>query len=364
MRILHVIHSLHVGGAEKLLVDMLPVMRSRGHQVSLCLLQNCDTTFKDILLKKNIKVIIPPFNASRYSLRQSFFLKKLMIDFDIVHAHCMPATIVAALGSIGISCKPKLVLTLHSTSIAFRDKVLFRPFSKFVFSRYNKIIGCSQMATDAMVSVFPNCEVLTINNGINLSPFLNEQPANRELMVPDYSPSDIILCMVAGFREAKDQDCLIRSLLHLPKCYKLCLIGDGIRKPILENLILKLGLSSRVKLLGIRQDIPSLLKAVDFVVLSSHYEGLSLASIEGMASGHPFIASSVTGLKELVNGVGILFPESDDKALAKIIEKLASDSGQYDKIVRLCLNKAKEFDVTNTVDSYLSVYKQLLYEGA
>jgi glycosyltransferase involved in cell wall biosynthesis len=52
-----------------------------------------------------------------------------------------------------------------------------------------------------------------------------------------------------------------------------------------------------------------LLKTADIVVLSSHYEGLSLASIEGMASGKPFIASDVPGLHEVVKGADLLFED-------------------------------------------------------
>lgn len=357
MRILHVIHSLNIGGAEKLLVDMLPVMKNKGHQVAVYLLQDCDSPFKRSLEKNGIAVITAPFKAGRYSLRQASFLKELMQNYDVVHAHCMPATIAVALGSNGLKSLPQMVLTLHSTTIAVRDRAILRPLAKYVFSKYDRIIGCSQMATDAMLAVLPKFEVTTINNGINLSLFSNAEPADRRQMVPDYRNDDVIVSMVAGFREAKDQDCLIRSLTHLPDNFKLCFVGDGVRRPILEEMIKDLRLTNRVRLLGLRQDIPSLLRASDFVVLSSHYEGLSLASIEGMASGHPFIASRVVGLKELVEGVGLLFPESDEKALAALLLDTNNDKKKYEKVVKRCLHKAKEFDIETTVDRYLSAYK-------
>ena len=102
---------------------------------------------------------------------------------------------------------------------------------------------------------------------------------------------------------------------ELPNNYSLQIVGDGPRRPILE----KLAEEKNVEFLGIRTDIPDILSSTDIVVLSSHWEGLSLSSIEGMASGRPFIASDVDGLHEMVNGAGVLFPDGDHIALASAI---------------------------------------------
>ena len=66
----------------------------------------------------------------------------------------------------------------------------------------------------------------------------------------------------------------------------------------------ELGVSHRVLSLYIRKDVPRILKSSNVICMSSIYEGLSLSSIEGMASGHPFIATNVNGLREIVKGAG------------------------------------------------------------
>ena len=59
--------------------------------------------------------------------------------------------------------------------------------------------------------------------------------------------------------------------------------------------------------------------------MSTHYEGMSLSNIEGMASGKPFVASNVKGIREITEGAGVLFEENNDKQLAQIILQLMKD---------------------------------------
>ncbi len=76
-------------------------------------------------------------------------------------------------------------------------------------------------------------------------------------------------------------------MVLLPDNYSLCLIGDGVRRPVCEELVKKLNLERRVIFLGLRNDVPRLLKTSDVVVTSSYWEGFGLATVEGMAAGKP-----------------------------------------------------------------------------
>jgi glycosyltransferase involved in cell wall biosynthesis len=140
----------------------------------------------------------------------------------------------------------------------------------------------------------------------------------------------------------------------------LCLVGEGQNRVVCENLAQTLNLSHRVSFLGIRTDIPELLEIADIVVLSSHYEGLSLSSIEAMASGKPFIASDVPGLRDVVSGAGLLFLAGDAKCLAKKINMLLSDSELYEKTAQACLERSKQYDINKMVEQYIELYKEVL----
>ena len=119
-------------------------------------------------------------------------------------------------------------------------------------------------------------------------------------------------------------------------------------------------MESRVRFLGLRTDIPNVLKAADIIVMSSHWEGLSLSNVEGMSAGKPFIASDVNGLREVTKGYGLLFPNEDEEALAGMIRRLHDDVDFYQEVAERCCLRAKEFDIGQMVDGYEQVYLQLL----
>ena len=173
------------------------------------------------------------------------------------------------------------------------------------------------------------------------------------------SSTNFVVTMVSAFRDQKDQDTLIQAIKELPDNYRLQLAGDGTRRPIVEALVKTLGLIERVDFLGIRTDIPEILKQSDIVVLSSHWEGLSLSSIEGMASGRPFIASDVDGLHEIVKGAGILFPHGDYKQLAKEIRQLCNNPVHYNVVAHECQERAKQYDISIMAEEYNQLYNSL-----
>jgi glycosyltransferase involved in cell wall biosynthesis len=94
--------------------------------------------------------------------------------------------------------------------------------------------------------------------------------------------------------------------------------------------------------------------------MCSHFEGLSLASLEGMSSGKPFLADNVDGLREIVEGNGILFEHEDAKGFADAILRLDGNKTYCDQIVKQCQEKASNYDINIMTEKYLDVYKNLI----
>ena len=115
MRILHVITSLRTGGAEKLMVDLLPRLRDLGHDVDLCVFDGVKTAFYHELEDKGIRIISLREGCGVYDLRNIFALGRIMRDYDIVHTHNTACQLFAAMA--GVICpKTSLVTTEHNTS--------------------------------------------------------------------------------------------------------------------------------------------------------------------------------------------------------------------------------------------------------
>ena len=350
MRILHVITSLRTGGAEKLMVDLLPRLRDMGNEIELLLFDGTRTPFYEELENSGIKIHSLSLGGNVYNPLNIFKLCKYLKKYDIIHTHNTACQYFIPLAKI-ISCsKCKLYTTEHSTNNRRRQYKLFKISDKFIYNKYHTLVSISKKATETLKAfIGEKHNIATIENGVDISKFNN-------ISKPILNKTFKIISMVAGFRVEKDQDTLIRAISLLPESYKLWLIGDGERRQELESLVRSLSLENRVKFWGIRNDIPQLLEQTDIVVLSSHWEGLSLSSIEGMASGRPFIASDVNGLKEIVNGSGILFPHGDENTLASEIKSLCENHELYKLVATACQTKAKQYDINIMAKKYNNLY--------
>ena len=201
---------------------------------------------------------------------------------------------------------------------------------------------------------------LVIGNGVELEDFHTAVPyRNEELGLP--ADQEIrLLCMVSRFAEAKDHRTLIAAMAKLPETVNLLLAGDGPLQASCVSFAESMGLDRRVHFLGFRSDVARILKTADIIVMSSHWEGHSLAAIEGMAAGKPFVASDVEGLAPMVEGAGLLFPEGDDAALAETIARLLDDPVLYEEISRKCLLQAKKYGIKEMVEQHEKLYRSLV----
>ena len=354
MKILHVITSLRTGGAEKLMVDLLPRLRTLGNDVELLLFDGTQTQFYNQLERTGIKIHHLTIGGNVYNPLNIIRLMTYVKKYDIVHTHNTACQYFVPLAKSLSNAKCKLFTTEHNTFNRRRKYLIFKPLDMFIYKRYSGIISISEKATKNLKKFIGNkFFVKTIENGIDISKY-------SYLKSTVYDCSEKIITMVAGFRVQKDQDTLIRAFSLLPNNYKLWLVGDGERCKILENLVIELKLSERVKFWGICSDIPQILEQSHIVVLSSHWEGLSLSSIEGMASGRPFIASDVDGLREIVSGYGILFPHQDAEALANEIKSLCENQEKYNQVASACQKRAKQYDINIMTEKYNRLYYNVI----
>ena len=353
MKILHVITSLCTGGAEHLMVDLLPRLVDLGNEVELLVFDGNRTAFYEELEQKGITIHSLGTDGNVYHPRNIFKLMKFVGKYDIIHTHNTACQLFVPIAKILKCNKVKLVTTEHSANNRRREKWYLKPIDKWMYNRYKSIICISEKPAENLIKHIGTKDSITIiNNGVNVEKFL--YPIKE---IAKYQ--SFLITQVSSFNDAKDQDTLVRSIQELPDNYRLQLAGDGTRRPIVETLVKTLGLTERVDFLGIRTDIPEILKQSDIVVLSSHWEGLSLSSIEGMASGRPFIASDVDGLHEIVKDAGILFPHGDYKQLAKEIRQLCKNPKYYHEVAENCQERAKQFDISVMAVNYNKLYKSL-----
>ncbi|MBP6557735.1 MAG: glycosyltransferase [Flavobacterium sp.] len=352
MKLLYIINSLGTGGAEKLIADMLPIVKAKGIEVELLLLRKVESIFMKPLEEAGIKVHYSP--NSLYSLKNIFFISRFCKRFDLVHVHLFPSQYWAALAF----SKVPMIVTEHCTTNKRREKGIYRPIEKLTYGQYKKIISISQKAEDSLKQWlgFPNERFMVIENGINLETFYNAKPKAIENIPADVKK----IIMVGRFNATKDHPTAIKAMTHLSDNIHLLLVGEGNLKTDCMALAKTLNVDHKVHFLGLRSDVAELLKSCDINLISSHSEGLSISSLECLASGKPLVTSNVNGLREINQNAGLLFEDNNHQELADRINELLSDTAFYEMVVQRCLNRVKDFDIQKTVDKHLELYNQVL----
>lgn len=350
MKILHVITSLRTGGAEKLMVELLPRLRDMGHEVDLCVFDGIMTAFYQELVNAGIKIIPLRLGGSVYDPRNIFSLCSLIRNYEVVHTHNTACQLFAAIASL---CCPQvsLVTTEHNTTNRRRGRWYLKPGDLWMYGRYKKIICISDQARKNLVDYIGDTEkIVTIYNGIDLCRF------QKVSLKEERSDGKKVITMVSAFRAQKDHKTLIKAFDLLPDDYILQLVGDGELRNETEAFAKKHASGDRIFFFGNRSDIPEILANSDVVVLSSHYEGLSLSSIEGMASGKPFIASDVEGLHEIVAEAGIFFPHENADTLASQIRRCCTDKDYAVEVGANCTARAQKYDISKMAEHYAMLY--------
>lgn len=366
MKILQVITSLEIGGAETLVVNLIPRLSVLGHTVDLCIFNGTETPLIQRLKVESPQTKIYALGHSVYNPLYILKLMKIMKGYDIVHTHNSSPQLFVAIANL--YRHTKLVSTEHNTSNRKRNWKWYRPIESWLYGKYNHIICISKIAEERLREYMKGEWIIqssnryktitTINNGIDVNAISQALPC-KDLLSKKEARKAIL--MVAGFREQKDQDTILRAVNQLDKDkFEVWFAGIGERMEEVQQLSKSLGVDDRVRFLGLRTDIPNVLKAADIIVMSSHWEGLSLSNVEGMSAHKPFIASDVNGLREVTKGYGILFPHEDAKALANEINQLAGNKDYYDKVANRCYNRALEFDINKMVNGYNQVYQKVI----
>ena len=355
-----------MGGAENLLIGLAGEQFLRGHNVTVApLVSNGLSPVQEKLEMKGVTVKPLAKNGSVYNPLFIIRIAKILSDYDVVHVHLFPALYWAGLAKLVSFCRKPLVYTEHSTNNKRRKNKLLHIVDGFVYKHcYYKVIACAEKAYETYRIAFPTIDhVCYINNGVDTKVFRDAEPYSKAELV-GLAENSFLVTMVARFMPMKRQDTMVEALTVLPgRIHALFVGGEEKDSGLLRvrKLAEEKGVSERAHFLYIRKDVPRILKSSDVILMASDYEGLSLSSIEGMASGKPFVASNVDGLREVVGGAGLLYDNRDYKGLANLLLNLSEDGLFYEEIANKCKERARHYDIKRVVDAYMSIYDEVLF---
>lgn len=333
MKVLHVITTLDVGGAEMHLLAQVRGQAARGHEVRVAYLKghgSLESDFRAAGARDVARVGSGPGLFARLwpHLRWA----------QIVHTHLLKADMAGALAATLAGRRAGLIASKHND-----ERVLERPLVSFVHGLIGALPQRTICLSDHVARYIERYgrvrrdKLVRIYYGLDPTPF--ERAASdtaararvrEELGI---APDEVVFVCVARFAPQKAHDVLLRAHAQLvasaPRA-RLLLVGDdpfGDGRVRAEALARELDLKERALFAGIRRDVPAVLAASDVFVMSSLWEGLGLVFLEAMAAGMPVVSTRVSAIPEVVEHelTGLLVPPSDAAALCAAMAALAND---------------------------------------
>ena len=277
---------------------------------------------------------------------------------DVVHTHL--GAIHYALPSLALRRRVVKIHTLHSTA---EREALLPIMNRLAFLLGFRPIAIADAVAASMRSVYGIRDPLIIPNGIPVSTYERpDVPRDLWRRREGVADSDFVFVSVGRLSEQKNHALLLRAFAaistEVPRAL-LLIAGEGHLRDDLDRAAHSLGVAARVRLLGLRKDVPSLLKASDVFVLSSDVEGNPLCVMEAMAAGLPVVGTAVGGVPELIEDgySGWLVKKGDADALACAMLGAARDPVLADRVGRAASSRARErFDVAVMTRAYEKVY--------
>jgi glycosyltransferase involved in cell wall biosynthesis len=333
-RLLFLVDHLVAGGSELQLVALLRGLDRGRYDVHLAQFRESDPVMRDIDVGDTEVVCLN--RSRRYEPTLLYRLVSLMrrLDVDLVYTVLSTADIWGRLAGC-LARRPALV-TRKGTVLSGGDRAnfeatfdrLLRPFTDAVI--VNSKLGLEDLIRARRVD---GGRAVVIHNGTDCARFSPLTPEERwrareQLGIPQ---SGLIVAGAGRLSEEKGWETLIEAVAHLARTdgrdVYWTIAGEGPLRQRLEEQIAGHGLSERVRLLGFRRDVPSILGAADVVVLPSHREGIPNALCEAMAMGRPVVATRVGGVPELVEHgrSGLVVEPRQPQALADGLGALLAD---------------------------------------
>jgi glycosyltransferase involved in cell wall biosynthesis len=370
MRILHIISSCGMYGAEAVILNLSRMLNEGPHRSVVGVFLNSSNPnlqLHESASREGIESHLIPCSGrlDRGAIRRIRELAAQM-GADVVHAHGYKADLYVyfALRRSRIA----LVSTCHTWYDVDAKDYFYGVVDRMTLRSYERIVAVSEGVREYLLRAGVRAEKISmIRNGIDLRTFDRASAGVKEELGWSAYP---LVGLVGRLSIEKGVDIFLaaaaRVLAELPDT-KFVVVGDGPDRAKLDALIDQLGIGGSVHMLGRRDDMPAVYASLDLMVSSSRREGLPMAILEAMASRVPLIATAVGGVPTVVldGRTGVLVPEVDAALLANGITELLRDSALRERLGSAARQLVEdEFSAQRMTADYLRVYEAAIASAA
>ena len=368
MRILHLISSGGLFGAERVAVELSKSLKKTYHcEPILGVIRNVYNPHEEILeeAKSNgIAYTVFPCR-SQLDLKLAFSIREFIKrnGIDVIHCHGYKSNFYGLLASKG---EVPSVTTNHNwltthwklKTYCFLDSLWIRFFDRIV-------AVSDEVKKDMLRYKIPEAKIRVVDNGIALERFAKLVETNIMKNQLGIDEKIRIIGTIGSLKIEKGHIYLLeaaRQILDMVRDLRFLIIGDGPLRKALEEISERLGIDKQVIFMGQRKDIPELLVAMDIFVLPSIKEGLPIALLEAMAARKPVIATRVGAIPKVLENkdIGVLVEPKNTNELRDAIMNLLSDRGRMDRLAREGFRRVcTDFSSDEMGKNYLKLYNEL-----
>jgi glycosyltransferase involved in cell wall biosynthesis len=362
LKVLQLIPTLDRSGAEKQMVLLATGLPRDRFQVEVATLTRTGPLESDLRsagipitnIGKRFK--LDPLAASRLTR----FLKAR--EFDVVQTWIFAANAYGRLAAR--RARVPVVITTEMAVDLWKGKAE-RWVDRKLALWCDRLVGNSHAVVDYYRGLgIPEDRLAMIYSGIadEEPPSVDPSAIRKEFGFEAGAP----LVFFAGrLAEQKRVDDLLKALdllQHVQPDVRTLIAGDGPLRQTLEETARAYELTSRVRFLGHREDVPRLMAASDMVVLPSAYEGLPNLVLEAMRFRKPVVATAAPGTTEVVvdGQTGVLVPVRTHRLLARAIRDLVRDPDRARRLGEAGRHRAEtEFHAQTMIDRFAALYEEL-----
>ena len=366
IKVLHLLVSLPVGGAEDLVAAIVTGLDPKRFSVQAACI-GARGAIGEELKAQGHAVISLGLDIKRTSfLRVAAAVRRLLKETqpDILHTHLYHANFYGRLAALGLSVRG-VVAAVHNTYTRVK---FHRRLANFLLARITDkvLVGSPQVWADVRRhDGVPASRLLLMPYGIRLNGLA--AAVSQEVAKARLGVSGFCLGAVGRLEEQKGHETLLAALPELRAQIDgltVLLVGEGRQEQALKKQARDLGVERVVHFLGTRRDLPLIYKALDIYVQPSRWEGLSLAMLQAMGAGLPVVVSRVSGAQEVVqDGVnGRLVPPGDTPSLAAAVLELYRQPEERRRLGQMARRTVQENYSQEAMLRRLEGLYQKLYE--
>ncbi|UWZ82413.1 glycosyltransferase [Occallatibacter riparius] len=361
MRILYVLNTLAIGGAERLVLSLGERMAARGHEVRVVALgPERPDELPTHLEVTRLGMDKHPARAFSGVTKGARILRQFRPH--ILHSHNFHGNMLAR--ALVLTCRSaKVVATLHNEYEGGRVRMLALKLTDF-------LTECSVAVSQAVAEraqelrIVPPEKCRVILNGVDIASLTPDEQRRASSRSAMGAHRDFIWLSAGRLVPAKDYGNLLLAFSQVyaaaPET-QLWIAGDGDAEyaEALQIKAANLGLTPAVNWLGGRRDIAALLDAADAFVLGSAWEGMPLAIAEAMAMEKPVAATGVGGVGELVERCGLTVPPRDPHALARAMLSIMNTPAKARRFLGQSARQriVDHFNIERKADEWEALYR-------